>query len=223
MLLASCDLLFIDGARNGPHSVSITATDPAGNVDRTPATRTFTVDLGAEPPDFPRCPLDGNVIIAPGSGETRSGTPFIDLMYGGAGDDVLRGLGDADCLDGAAGADALFGGTGGDFLFGGAGADRLAGEAADDELYGDAGSDRITGGAGRDRIVGGTGNDVLSDSSGRDTFSGGTGIDRIDARDTSRAGRFIPDTVRCGSGRFDVATVDRRDQVAPDCERVRRR
>lgn len=221
--LAKCEDAFITGARNGPHSFTVVATDAAGNTDPTPATRTFTVRLMAVPPVIPRCQVDGNVITATDADDTRVGTAGTDIIFGLRGDDLLRGLSGADCLAGGSGDDSLFAGSADDYLFGNGDNDRLVGESGDDELYGNAGNDRITGGAGRDLLDGGTGSDRLGDVTGRDSFSGGAGNDRIDARDTSRAGRRIADSVRCGSGRFDVATVDRADDVARDCERVLRR
>ena len=128
-----------------------------------------------------------------------------DILLGKAGNDLLRGLAGSDCLYGEAGNDRLRGGSGADRLFGGPGADRLEGES------------------GSDRLVGAAGNDRLTDRSGRDTFSAGAGNDVVDARDTSLAGRRVPDTVGCGAGRLDRALVDRRDRVLRDCERVSRR
>ncbi|HEY1540449.1 MAG TPA: calcium-binding protein [Solirubrobacteraceae bacterium] len=219
----SCEQAFASGASPGPHTFSIAAIDPAGNRDPTPATRSFTVKLSGGSPDLGACPLDGNVIVATAGADTRAGTAGTDVMFGLGGDDVLYGLAGRDCLAGAGGDDRLLGGSGGDFAFGGAGDDRIAGQSGDDALYGEAGNDRIAGGPGNDILDGGHGSDRLTDSSGRDTFSGGPGNDRIDARDATRAGRLIPDRVSCGSGRYDVALVDRADRVATDCERVLRR
>jgi len=222
--IASCDDAFVTGASSGPHSFSVAATDPAGNTDPTPATRTFTSRLqGASPPELGSCPLDGKLIVATNGADTRTGTAGTDLIYGRAGNDVLRGVAGADCITGQSGNDRLFGGDGGDFLFGGSGNDRVAGGSGNDSVYGEAGNDRVTGGDGNDTVDGGPGRDHLTDSTGRDTFSGGSGNDLIDARDTSRAGRRIADRVSCGSGRYDVAVVDAADRVASDCERVRRR
>jgi Ca2+-binding RTX toxin-like protein len=72
-------------------------------------------------------------------------------------------------------------------------------------------------------MSGDTGNDRLTDNRGRDVFDGGSGTDRINSRDVTRANRRQRDTVRCGTGRRDVAHVDRRDNVSRDCERVFRR
>jgi len=55
-------------------------------------------------------------------------------LYGGDGDDRLKGGGGHDVLLGEAGDDLLVGGGGRDFLIGGTGADRLVGNADDDIL-----------------------------------------------------------------------------------------
>jgi len=128
-------------------------------------------------------------------------------LYGGDGDDVLRGDGD---LDGGAGRDRLTGGPGDDILEGGAGADTIDGGAGSDELTfrssttgvvvdladpgpdgGDAvtGVENLTGGPADDRLAGddgpnriyaGEGDDVLAGRGGKDTLDGGKGDDRID-------------------------------------------
>jgi hypothetical protein len=222
--IAECNDAFVTGASAGPHTFSVAATDPAGNTDPTPATRSFTSRLeGAGLPDLGGCPLDGKLSVATNGADSRTGTAGTDIMYGRGGNDILRGAAGADCVTGQAGNDRLFGGGGGDFVFGGSGNDRIAGEAGNDALYGEAGNDRLTGGAGRDTLDGGAGGDHLSDSSGRDTFAGGPGNDLVEARDTTPSGRRIADRVSCGSGRYDIAVVDAVDRVASDCERVRRR
>jgi hypothetical protein len=151
----------------------------------------------------PGCSISGRRIVGTSRNDTRTGTAGSDVIFGRAGSDLLSGLGGSDCLYGEAGNDRLSGGSGADRLFGGPGADRL------------------DGGSGNDRLAGAAGNDRLTDRSGRDNLSGGAGNDTIDARDSSGAGRRVADTVRCGAGR-DVASVDRRDRVSRDCERVRR-
>ncbi len=119
--------------------------------------------------------------------------------------------------------DVRNGGRGTDIIFGRRGNDVLRGRGGHDCLYGGPGNDRLDGGPGNDRLSGSSGADRLTDRSGRDTFYGGSGNDRIDARDRTAAGRRQRDVVSCGSGRRDIAYVDRRDRVASDCERVRRR
>ncbi len=221
--LASCDLAFASGAAAGPHSFSVAATDAAGNTDPTPATRNFTISLRGAPPTIAHCNYDGNVIVGTTGADVKIGTPRTDLMFGLGGNDVLSGVNGPDCIAGQGGNDRLRGGAGDDLLSGGAGNDNLSGDVGRDELRGGLGNDTITGGAGLDTLVGEIGSDRLTDRSGRDSFSGGPGNDRIDARDTTPFGRRATDSVTCGTGRLDVALVDRSDRVSRDCERVTRR
>ncbi|MFL5843111.1 MAG: hypothetical protein ACJ762_00365 [Solirubrobacteraceae bacterium] len=76
--------------------------------------------------------------------------------------------------------------------------DVLVGTRFADKLYGLAGDDAITGKAGPDLLV------------------GGPGDDRINAADGAQ------DTVDCGPGKHDRATVDKLDKVK-GCEKVTRR
>lgn len=66
------------------------------------------------------------------------------LMYGGDGNDKLRGN---------ASDEILLGGAGIDYLYGGAGNDILAGNAGDDRLYDEKGSDILKGGKGFDKYI----------------------------------------------------------------------
>ncbi len=86
------------------------------------------------------------------------------------------------------------------------GPDVLRGSDRSDKLYGKAGNDRLFGLNGNDLLVGGAGSDLLE---------GAAGNDRLIARDDER------DIVRCGSGQ-DQAVVDKKDQVASNCESVDR-
>jgi|EndMetStandDraft_8_1072994.scaffolds.fasta_scaffold11066_2 Ca2+-binding RTX toxin-like protein len=91
-----------------------------------------------------------------------------DDVYGGDGNDTIRGLGGDDKLFGEDGRDKLYGGIGSDWLeggknnddlFGGDDNDFLWGDEGDDELYGENDSDFLEGGAGADRLDGGDGID----------------------------------------------------------------
>ncbi|HYC49371.1 MAG TPA: VCBS domain-containing protein, partial [Burkholderiales bacterium] len=83
-----------------------------------------------------------------------NGTPWNDIMTGGAGtDDVMNGL---------AGDDEMFGLGGDDELNGSSGNDVLEGGAGDDDLDGGSHDDLLTGGAGEDELTGGSGNDTVS-------------------------------------------------------------
>ena len=75
-----------------------------------------------------------------------------------------------------------------------------------DLLHGTSGGSKITSGSGADEVYGGSGLDVLL---------GGSGDDFIEAKDG------VGDFVGCGAG-HDVASVDAKDRVAPDCETIYR-
>ncbi|MEA2357770.1 MAG: hypothetical protein QOI62_1030 [Solirubrobacteraceae bacterium] len=121
----------------------------------------------------------------------------------------------ANRVTGTALSEQLRGTTGGDRLIGLGGKDGLLGFAGPDCLDGGAGNDSISGGTGNDTLAGGAGADTLDGGTGADTISGGSGNDVVLARDGGR------DTINCGSGRKDRATVDRKDRVR-GCEKVKR-
>ncbi|TWT81033.1 Bifunctional hemolysin/adenylate cyclase precursor [Planctomycetes bacterium CA13] len=78
-------------------------------------------------------------------------------VYGGDGDDDLtadRKLSIPVRLYGGAGNDKLRGGTGNDYLDGGAGDDRVFGETGNDVLIGGLGADRLDGGRDEDLLIG---------------------------------------------------------------------
>ncbi len=131
---------------------------------------------------------------------------FADSIRGTRGDDRLFGTPRADTIDGLRGNDTIYGRGGNDRLNGGPGNDLLSGDAGHDRLNGGAGDDTLLGGGGRDIITGGAGSDVIA---------GGNGNDTIRARDG------VPDRITCGPGR-DRVTADKVDDVARDCEVVRR-
>ncbi len=87
-------------------------------------------------------------------------------MTGGAGNDVLFGLGGDDRVSGEQDDDVLRGGDGSDVLAGDMGNDSLEGESGDDVLYGGPGDDQLLGGDGADvyRFNVGDGADSISDS-----------------------------------------------------------
>ena len=81
----------------------------------------------------------------------------------------------------------------------------VQGTARNDTLRGGARADKIDGKGGNDKLFGAAGNDILLGGLGNDLLVGGRGAD----------------TLRCGPGR-DTATRDVPDEVARDCEVVRR-
>jgi Ca2+-binding RTX toxin-like protein len=91
-------------------------------------------------------------------------------------------------------------------------------------LDGTGGVDSLTGGVGDDTIQGLGGNDSwLNGGLGDDTVLGGAGDDDIRGNDTilASSGDAARDVITCGGGR-DTVESDRGDEVADDCERVRR-
>lgn len=89
----------------------------------------------------------------------------VETIFGGAGDDTLRGNGRSNRLNGfagndnirgSAGNDSIDGGDGRDSIFGNAGNDSMQGGNDDDQFFADAGED------GADLIEGGGGDDIAS-------------------------------------------------------------
>jgi hypothetical protein len=155
-----------------------------------------------------------------------SGVAWAVNKIGTNGPDTLRGTNGNDNLLGKGGSDVLFSLNGRDNLLGGAGKDCLlcvneqfrffTGEK---NLQGGPGNDFVWAGKGSDNVVGGEGNDFLPDDGVRefskDNLSGGPGNDVIDVMHY----RSARDRVVCGGG-FDRVAADRKDVVAPDCEKV---
>jgi hypothetical protein len=135
-----------------------------------------------------------------------------DILAGTAGPNLICGLGGNDTLNGLGGNDTLFGDACGAKLkaqvavAAAGGNDVLNGGNGDDKLYGAGGKDTLNGGKGKDKLYGG---------SGVNAYRGGPGNDAVSARNGKR------ETVDCGSGKKDVATVDKRDKTK-GCEKVKR-
>src|SRR3954466_1456677 len=159
-------------------------------------------------------PLDAarSVADATDGNDVLNGTPGADLLCGLFGNDTINGL---------AGNDTLWGDACGKLARVSAAAvlrdgnDTLSGGDGNDALYGAGGNDSLRGGKGHDRLFGGAGNDKLDGGASAGSLRGGAGNDSITARNRKR------DTVDCGAGRRDSATVDRADRVRR-CEKVRR-
>ena len=188
-------LLAVPDTRTNPgdHTLTVTATDTAGNTDTTTIHITDYAVRGTDIRNY----FDGN-----DEAETIYGYDGNDRLYGREGDDSLYGGADDDTLNGGEGEDRLYGNDGGDrlygdygedMLYGGAGVDYLYGGYDEDRLYGDAGDDRLHGGAEDDVIYGGAGDDRLDGDGGDDRLNGDAGDDRLD-------GDSGDDTLYGGSG-----------------------
>jgi Ca2+-binding RTX toxin-like protein len=153
------------------------------------------------------------------------GTSGDDVITGTNRHDYIAGRNGNDTLNGLARADYIRGGRGNDTVNAGAGADLVLGGPGDDTLSGDEGPDRIFAQQGVDTEYGGPGNDDLwalarvdvtgAPNEPADTLNGGPGNDVFHVRDGEA------DTVDCGAGN-DVVLADFKDQVAPNCEVVKR-
>jgi Ca2+-binding RTX toxin-like protein len=157
-----------------------------------------------------------------------SGVALAVNKIGTNGPDTLRGTNKADNLIGLGGNDRIFGLAGKDNMLGGPGKDLVVGGTltrsfgGDKNVVGGRGNDALFGGLDSDNVVGEEGNDLLIDGDNaevsvpqRDHLSGGDGNDVISPINKPAD----EDVVVCGSG-FDRVLVDRKDVVAPDCEKV---
>ena len=112
-------------------------------------------------------------------------------VYGGSGNDELKGGEYNDTFYGNDGNDELNGQVGNDTLYGGAGNDTLKGGGGTDTLYGGADNDTLSGGLHDDLLDGGAGNDILDGGvGGTDTavfdYSAATANLTLDLSDTTR-------------------------------------
>ncbi len=130
-------------------------------------------------------------------------------LFGGLGDDELRGLGGNDQLFGDAGNDQIFGGDGNDFISSGTGNDTILAGDGRDTMFQLEGDNLVRAGTGDDTIIveyfsptsfgtfgdntifGGDGNDQITSSEGNDKLFGGNDDDFIytgDGTDVARGG-----------------------------------
>ena len=145
----------------------------------------------------------------------RIGTDGPDTLRGTNGNDNLLGRGDNDILFALNGRDNLLGGPGNDWLD----THPMGFRRGDKNMVGGSGNDAVIGGRGSDNVLGEEGNDLVVDGPDRefatDNVSGGDGNDVVAAVNRPA---FV-DIVSCGGG-FDRVIVDRKDVLAPDCEKV---
>ncbi len=102
--------------------------------------------------------------IDAGDGDDKVVLDTVNLnstVFGGSGNDAIRG---------SRAADRIVGGDGNDWIDAGGGSDTV---------YGGAGNDRIFGGAGRDRISAGAGFDVIRSGDSLDRITATIGVDDL--------------------------------------------
>jgi len=155
-----------------------------------------TVDLGVSGPQQTGEGLDvlTGVEAVKGTdfGDTLTGDASANQLLGGAGSDVIYGLGGNDTItdegyytddwgfrhDGPT-ADYLRGGDGDDSISGGEEFDDLNGNAGNDTINGDDGDDWVVGGKDQDLLFGDEGADIVLGNLGNDTAAGGEGADTV--------------------------------------------
>ena len=125
---------------------------------RCEGTRTIRpADLGGEvvtTNDLPGCPKDGLLLGTEGSDRTLSRKPARPGLYGGDGDDTIRGLGGSDEISHGYGDDVVYGGDGDDHVWPDSGNDVIYGGDGNDDLDShDDGGDKLYCGAGRDKYI----------------------------------------------------------------------
>jgi hypothetical protein len=196
-----------------PAEVTPPADADADGIPDTSDACPTTSDLAA-----PRSPRTGCPAAAPpgptAGNDTLNGTNLPDVICGLLGNDTLNGLGGKDTLWG----DACNDKTKSVFVSAAAakdGNDVLNGGDGNDSLYGAGGNDTLNGGKGNDKLFGGGGNDKLNGGRGTNTYRGGSGNETVNARNGKK------ETVDCGPGKKDVASVDRKDKTK-GCEKVKR-
>ncbi|MEM7487779.1 MAG: Hint domain-containing protein [Pseudomonadota bacterium] len=111
-----------------PVSVNYTSNEEGEITDGTDTSRFFEIE---------------KIVLTDGADYAVGGSTA-DTFIGGAGDDVLRGMG---------GDDSLVGGDGDDYLIGDGGADTLEGGAGDDTLTNWSGAAVLSGGDGSDTFL----------------------------------------------------------------------
>ena len=168
------DFYYVDDAGD---SVTETNANPAtGGIDQV-VSYLAAYTLGAH--------IESGRILATGAANL-TGNALDNLLYAGAGNNVLDGTGGNDTLSylygassgvsvslAVAGAQAT-GGSGSDTL---TGIEHLVGSTHADTLSGDGLANRLEGGNGNDTLAGGAGNDTLLGGLGNDSLAGGLGAD----------------------------------------------
>jgi hypothetical protein len=203
-----------------PDSSDACPSQSDAGVPRNPRTGCPPV---SSPPD-----ADGDGV--PDASDPAPNDPTIPGPFGATNrNDTLNGTSAGETICGLLGNDRLNGLGGNDTLFGDAcgaklkvaaaaataGNDVLDGGNGNDKLYGAGGNDTLNGGKGNDKQFGGRGNDKINGGPGTNSYSGGSGNDTINARNGKK------ETVDCGAGRKDRATVDKHDRTK-GCEKVKR-
>ncbi|MEM7505912.1 MAG: M10 family metallopeptidase C-terminal domain-containing protein [Pseudomonadota bacterium] len=140
------------------------------------------------------------------AGSSRRNVADLQGSNAGEGDAAGDRFRRVEDLEGGNFIDVLFGDAGDNLVRGGRGADRVAGRAGDDTLDGGVGFDKLYGNAGQDIMTGGGGNDRFIYFRESDSRAGSATRDRItdfDAGDRIELSRLDADTTSGGNQAFD--------------------
>lgn len=158
---------------------------------------------------FPLDPSNGGLEGLPTAGA--------DTLNGTLGSDLICGLGGDDVIDGLQGDDTIFGDQCNNARRAvDDGNDTIDGSEGNDKLHGSGGNDTLNGNEGNDSLFGGPGNDKLNGGPGKNSYRGDDGNDSVNA-----ANKVKGESVDCGKGKKDKATVDKKDKPKKNCEKVK--
>src|SRR5215211_3107588 len=235
-LLMGCALLLVVGCAGvrsqAPQEQQghTEATKNQAHSDRCEGTRSIVLlGGGYDTNDLPGCPK-GGLLLGTDGPNTDINSPIQDYLYGGDGEDEVRGLGANDELWGGLGSDVIYGGPGFDQMWAGpvrgrdTSKNKLYGGDRTDIMFGDYGEDVLHGGDGNDVMRGDGGEDVLYGEGGNDDMYGNYGEDVLyggDGNDTLTAAIYKDDLgadkLYCGAG-TDKYTAGSLDYVSDSCE-----
>ena len=170
--------------------------------------------------------VENGRILSSGSANL-TGNSLNNVLYSGAGNNVLNGSTGTDTVSYAYAASAVSvnlavataqatGGSGNDTLIS---IENLNGSNYNDRLTGSGGINLLNGAAGNDTLSAGSGNDRLIGGAGKDALTGGTGNDIFDFNALSETGLvsttrdIINDFVR-GLDKIDLSTIDANSATA---------
>jgi len=167
-----------------------------------------------------------NLVIDGGGNANAIGNALDNVLYAGAGDNILDGRDGNDTVSyqfASAGVTAALN-TSAQQATGGSGLDtlkfteNLTGSRFDDTLIGNKGANILRGGDGNDTLSGGAGDDALTGGYGTDTLTGGTGADRYVFENTREMGvnllRDVINGFKAAEGdKLDFSAIDARPQT----------
>lgn len=188
--------VMITNAMPPPAGTSVTAnfssfnSNQVVNFDASGVTDTnsgyFTVTAGAADDHIygTNHNTEGDTIYGGDGDDWLKGYAGDDTIYGQGGEDTIYGYADSGSPGSQSDNDTLYGGDADDSIYGGEGNDTLYGEGEHDALYGGAGNDTLIGGVGHDFNSGGDGDDIIifngdADAESGEIINGGADTDTI--------------------------------------------